>query len=440
MNGSPRVKTLDSVGDNGRAGSVDRSDRCTAPYYVKALAMGIPAYLIGVHLWTWILMSPFYLGGHSDFRQIYAAASMVRTGHRGELYDLAAQERTQNELVSSDEVMPFVRPAYELLLFVPISLLHYRSAYSLFLALNLVMLALIYRLLRPRLENLAAIFPWFPASLFLGFLPVAAALIQGQDSILVLLILTVAFLLLNRKKQFLSGVVVGFALFKFQIIIPLAVIFLLWKRWSFFKGFAFSGGVVSGISVWITGRSQVLAFVRILLFVGGSHVGHGYPILTQRMANLHGLIFGLLGGRVSALWIPLLTLLASMVLLIFAARAEIQSDSEALLVALVASTLLSYYLFIHDLSVLLLPLVLCLNRSLLGEAEGEPRARLRFRIAALAFVSPLLISYAGEYFYLAAVPFLHWMRLLVLKRDGEYDTVALASSAGDRLTVLSSEK
>ena len=44
------------------------------PYYVKAVAMGIPAYLVGVHLWTWVLMSGFYLGGHSDFRVSFTPA------------------------------------------------------------------------------------------------------------------------------------------------------------------------------------------------------------------------------------------------------------------------------------------------------------------------------------------------------------------------------
>ena len=63
----------DATARNARATQAD------VPYYVRGLALGIPAYLIGVHLWAWIFMAPFYLGGHSDFRQIYAAAQMVRT-------------------------------------------------------------------------------------------------------------------------------------------------------------------------------------------------------------------------------------------------------------------------------------------------------------------------------------------------------------------------
>src|SRR5215471_8618436 len=61
------------------------------PYYVRALALGLPAYLIGVHLWTWVFTVPIFLGGRSDFRQLYAAGYMVRSGHAHELYDYEAQ-------------------------------------------------------------------------------------------------------------------------------------------------------------------------------------------------------------------------------------------------------------------------------------------------------------------------------------------------------------
>src|SRR5262245_35186262 len=90
------------------------------PYYVRALAMGIPAMMLGLQISMWVFLIPAILDGHSDFRQLYAAAYMVRTGHAGQLYDYESQKAFQDSLVSQAEIaLPFVRPAYQALLFAP---------------------------------------------------------------------------------------------------------------------------------------------------------------------------------------------------------------------------------------------------------------------------------------------------------------------------------
>jgi hypothetical protein len=151
---------------------------------------------------------------------------MVRTGHSAELYDYSAQLRFQNLLISHADVpMPFIRPAYEAALLAVFSLLRFREAYFLFLAVNLALIVMVYRLLRPRMEKLAAIYSWLPAAIFLAFLPVAAALIQGQDSILLLALLATAMVASNCGRELLAGVLVGLTLFKFQAVIPIFIVF-----------------------------------------------------------------------------------------------------------------------------------------------------------------------------------------------------------------------
>ena len=89
------------------------------------LLLGILPILIGIQLLGWITFLPSaLLHGHADFRQLYAAGYMVRTGHARELYDIRAQQQFQDVLVGNDErALPFIRPAYQALLFVPFSLL-----------------------------------------------------------------------------------------------------------------------------------------------------------------------------------------------------------------------------------------------------------------------------------------------------------------------------
>ena len=40
------------------------------PYYIRGLALGIPPYLVAIHLWTWIFSGWVFWGGSADFRQL----------------------------------------------------------------------------------------------------------------------------------------------------------------------------------------------------------------------------------------------------------------------------------------------------------------------------------------------------------------------------------
>src|SRR5690348_13952232 len=69
------------------------------PYYVRACMLGIPAYLIGVHLWTWIESVRVFLDGQADFRRLYASGYMVRSGYAHLLYDVATRFVVENQMV-----------------------------------------------------------------------------------------------------------------------------------------------------------------------------------------------------------------------------------------------------------------------------------------------------------------------------------------------------
>ena len=291
----------------------------TSRRYLTDLLLGLLPFLIGIQLLGWITIFQGALRGHSDFRQLYTAGYMVRTGHGGELYSYPAQTRFQDSLVSSDQLaLPFIRPAYQALLFVPLSRLGYRSAYLVFLAVNLIILALSIFLLLPRIRNLSAVWRWFPIGIVLGFLPVAAGLVQGQDSILLFVLLVAALSAIERDRELVAGSLVGMALFKMQIVIPLAVLFFLWRRWRFVAGFAVSAGLSSLVSLWVVGFSQTVAYASSVLSVG-SGVGTDhfkFPLRVSVMANLRGLIFGLFDNLVPTVWIQALTVILSGLLLL----------------------------------------------------------------------------------------------------------------------------
>jgi hypothetical protein len=110
------------------------------------------------------------------------------------------------------------------------------------------------------------------------------------------------------------------------------------------------------------------------------------------MANLHGLIFGLFGNHISRNLSLCAIAVLSAVVLLFSEKYRATSG-DALAFAIITSVLVSYYLFIHDLSPLLIPLAF-----LRGSLSRT----------ALVFVAPVLIAFAPSFFFLACLPILGW--------------------------------
>jgi len=376
---------------------------------VQDILLGILPIIFCMQFLAWLTFLPKALRGHADFRQLYVAGYMVRTGHRTQLYDYAAQAYFQNTLVSNDErALPFIRPAYQALMFVPFSLLPYRTAYLGFLLLNLLLLALAFLMLQPRLRGLSRVWPGLPPALFLGFYPVALALMQGQDSILLLALLAAALVSLERNRDLTAGALAGVGLFKFQIVVPIVLLFLLWRRWRFVKGFMFSAILVGLLSFITSGWAETVVFVHSLLSVGaGLPAVPGeinFPLRINIMANLRGLIYGLASLRVPQRWLQVTTLLLSSIVVISVrARGRQQRGGDALVLAITAGVVVSYYLFIHDLSILLIPIVLTLDRFISRNGTGEPFGRAAAAISALLFVAPMCIFVIPAHFYLVSV-------------------------------------
>ena len=378
-------------------------------HYVQDILLGILPIIFCMQFLAWLTFLPKALRGHADFRQLYVAGYMVRTGHRTQLYDYAAQAYFQNTLVSNDErALPFIRPAYQALMFVPFSLLPYRTAYLGFLLLNLLLLALAFLMLQPRLRGLSRVWPGLPPALFLGFYPVALALMQGQDSILLLALLAAALVSLERNRDLTAGALAGVGLFKFQIVVPIVLLFLLWRRWRFVKGFMFSAILVGLLSFITSGWAETVVFVHSMLSVGaGLPAVPGeinFPLRINIMANLRGLIYGLASLRVPQRWLQVTTLLLSSIVVISVrARGRQQRGGDALVLAITAGVVVSYYLFIHDLSILLIPIVLTLDRFISRNGTGEPFGRAAAAISALLFVAPMCIFVIPAHFYLVSV-------------------------------------
>jgi len=295
------------------------------------------------------------LKGKVDLRAFYAAGTILRSGHGAQLYDYDYQENIQNAVVGPrDNALPFLYPSFAALPFVPLSLLSYRAAFFVWLGLNLGLLVLAGLLLRPWLPSFAArswmALPAFYCCLF----GVSIALVQGQISFLLLVVYCGAWVLLREERPLLAGMLASIGLMKFQIAIPIFVLFLFWRQWRFVSGFLAGAAGLALISVALVGRTGVSVYVHAMssmtkqtaLNAAAAKVHYGmFPV---DMPNLHGLTFGLTHG---AHWGLVLNIALSCVVMGFVAR-----QKPSLLIALPAAMLVSYHMQPHDLTLLLLPL------------------------------------------------------------------------------------
>jgi Glycosyltransferase family 87 len=396
-----------------------------APHYVKACAVVICAYLIAVHLWLWVLTYSLSIGGRADFRQLYAAGYMVRNGYRYQLYDYDLQTRFENLVVGpSDTPLPFDHLSYESLIFAPLSVFSYRTAYLIFLFINGVLVAASFRLLRPSMENLASIYLWLPAALFVAFPPIAIALIQGQDSIILLTLLASSFVLLQRKHDVGAGLLTGLTVFKFQIAIPIALLFLLWRRWRFVGGFAASATAALAVSTLLVGSAQMNFYAHWLLSMSVNATTADYlrnAITPNNMPNIRGLIFALTNHHITNLWMQASVAIASIILFVGTSmQRQFRRGSAALLITIIAASLLSYHLFTHDLAILFVPLVWVLNRYIVNEPHGPKGQKAITRSAVLTFCAPLAESFFPNHLYLVSLPILGF--LIIFCREHRHTT------------------
>ena len=241
-------------------------NKLAIPYYVGTLALGIPAIFLGLQIAGWIGFVRIIADGHGDFRQLYIAGYMMRSGHAHELYEYSAQKRFQDELISREQIaLPFNHLAHEALLYAPFSVVRYQVGYCAFLVFNLAVLAFSYRLLRPYLSNLAQVYGWLPWVLLVTFLPVGIALMQGQDSVILFALLIGTFVALHGRQDVKAGLCLGLGIFKFQIVIPIALLHLAWRRWQLSCGFAASSTACILLSFAMAGANQMKAFIRMLI-------------------------------------------------------------------------------------------------------------------------------------------------------------------------------
>jgi hypothetical protein len=299
----------------------------------------------------------------TDFSVTYIGARIVHEGRGSKLYDLAEQQQTKASLFTRAQPLIFEHPPFEALLLAPLGGLPYKTAYLIFGLLNAAVWLYLPYLLRPYAPSPHNEIAYL--ALWLLFPPLGIALYQGQSSLLLLLVFALAFVCLKQGHEFRAGLWLGLGLFKFQFAIPLALIFLLRRKWNFLGGFAASATALGILSFVAVGWQGMVGYVRLLLNVAGHPHNFSYGKASD-MATLQAFCNVILGKVLNPATIHFIVAGVSVALLVLAARqwprAEVSHAGFDLFFAtsIVVALVTGIHMFAHDLSPLALAIFLVL--------------------------------------------------------------------------------
>jgi hypothetical protein len=359
----------------------------TRPWKTRlGLFLAAMALLNGVVAWKSIGLTR---QGYPDFTIFYSAAKIIRSGQGAHLYDKATQLRVESEFASAERVscgpLPYNHPPFEAAFFVPLSFLPYWAAYSVWNGINIgILLAL-----RSRLKAQSPLLAQTSAAVWLlccvAFYPVFVALLQGQDALLFVLLLTLGFLSLQEGSDWAAGCWLGLALFRFHLLPPILLGLLFQKRARALAGFLITAAALLGVSVGLVGLHSTLSYPAAVRTIENVMLQQG-TVVMQNMTNLRGLMHPVLSRAMPATVLDGLAIIASLGLAGYAAAAWKKRPDVmfnlGFAACLLAGVLAAYHTLMHDLSVLLLT---CLLVADYVTVRSLPRRR------GLALTLPALV-------------------------------------------------
>lgn len=364
---------------------------------VVFISLALAVVFQGIFFWS---VHHDWARGGADFINLYTAGKIVGDGLGKQLYDYDVQKKLEMEAIpETRRANVYTHPPFEALLFVPLANLSYRRAYNCWILINLVLLAALPALLWRDLRFTSQLLPEVLCLSFFSFFPIFVALLQGQDTILLLLFAVLAFRNLKEGKDFRAGCFWGLGLFRFQVVLPLALLFLLRRNLRFLAGLCGVGAVLGAISLGVVGYRGAHDYVTILYQLNHDPTAQrlwSWGVHADLMPTLRGFLVISLPDVIPPFYLTGCYLLLSLlVILAVATRSNGRERGSATLpllygLDLIATLVVSYHSYLHDFTLLLLPLLFCVDH--LANPRASPRTpKLLAGVVALLLLPPIYL-------------------------------------------------
>jgi len=368
--------------------------RASAASYLTARRLGAHGLILALCLWSvyfWNIAAPGLrdragnLKG-TDFLHLYTLGS-VALAHRGvDLYNLHTQSEVAAQRLPAAagiRYLPLYPPQVSIF-FAPFARLPYPWALALWLSLSALLYGLsCYAVWRacPGLRNCGATV----LILALAYPAFWHLIAWGQTSALALVCFTLAYFALRSQREFLAGLALGCLIFKPQLGLAAAILFLITLR-----GKVIAGAILSAAGELIAARlyygpGPLREWMHVLLHVPGV-----LPLLEPRPYQTHCLrtFWSMLLPWPSAsftLYLLSAFLVSTVTVACWRSRAPLSPRFSALLLTTV---LVAPHLTVYDL-VILAPAFLLLSEWIVTNPISSVLPYFKL-LLYLAFALPLL--------------------------------------------------
>ena len=324
-------------------------------------------------LYVWTITTPTLRDRNgnlkgTDFLHLYTLGSLA-IAHRGaDLYDINAQAELAAQRVPNAagiRYLPLYPPQVSLL-FAPLARLSYGWALTLWWIFTLLIYGVccygIWRLC-PNLHELGGTVA-LGAIAFPAFFHLIA---WGQTSALALACFTAGFLLLRDQREFAAGLALGCLIFKPQLGLAAAVVFIVIGRWKIVTGAALSSSAQIAAGVVYYGVDPLRSWLQTMW-----HLPAQLPLMEPRPYQTHCLrtFWSMLvpwNGVALLLYVISAVVVLSWTIATWRHRGQLSLKYSALLLATV---LVSPHLTVYDL-VILAPAILLLTDWLITHDQAS---------------------------------------------------------------------
>jgi hypothetical protein len=262
-------------------------------FWLTAKRIRIHGLLLAVCLWTIYaadMSAPGLLDRNglvkgTDFLHFYTLGTLALQGRGDLLYDMRAQAELAWQLLpqAPDSLyVPLYGPQVSLL-FAPFAGLAYGWALTAWLSTNVLVFAFCCYAVWKTCPSLQ-VHGWTVLLLAIAFPGFFHLLAWGQTSGVALLCFTLAYLALLRDRKVLAGLAIGSLIFKPQLGLAAAVLFVFAREWKLIAG-ALAAGSVQLATAWMHYGSDVMRTYWHAL----THVREVLPLLEPRLYQTHSL-------------------------------------------------------------------------------------------------------------------------------------------------------